>query len=121
MDDRLPVQSRGVLDVDVSERAEIFGPSVAKVIPARLQHEAVIAQATGRLGCASVPHAWRSRPDFRSRVVAMLRFDPGLGRLGDFADGFVGACRMARMARFGVRSGSLERSLREVIPHIEAV
>jgi hypothetical protein len=51
----------------------------------------------------------------------MLRFDPGLGRLGDFADRFVGVCRVARMARFDVRSGSLERSLQEMIQHNEAV
>jgi hypothetical protein len=31
------------------------------------------------------------------------------------------AFRVARMARFGVRSGSLGRSLEEVIPHNQAV
>jgi hypothetical protein len=51
----------------------------------------------------------------------MLRFDSGCGRFGDFTDQLLGACRVARMARFGVRSGSLERSLREVIPLNEAV
>jgi hypothetical protein len=38
----------------------------------------------------------------------------------NLADQFAGACRVARMARFGVRSGSLERSLKEVIPLNEA-
>jgi hypothetical protein len=51
----------------------------------------------------------------------MLRIDPGVGRFGHLADQFVGACRVARMARFGVRSGSLECSPDVVIPLNEAV
>jgi hypothetical protein len=51
----------------------------------------------------------------------MLKFEPRVGRLGDLADQFVGACRVARVARFGVRSGSLKRSLEEVIPLNDAV
>jgi hypothetical protein len=43
----------------------------------------------------------------------MLRFTPGIGRPGR-DDEFAIASRVARMARFGVRSGSLERSLREI-------
>jgi len=54
-------------------------------------------------------------------VIRVLRFDPGVTRLGELADQCVGACYVARMARFGVRSGSLERSLKEVIPLNEAV
>jgi len=49
----------------------------------------------------------------------VLRFDPGVTRLGELADQCVGACYVARMA--GVRSGSLERSLKELIPLNEAV
>jgi hypothetical protein len=37
-----------------------------------------------------------------------------------FFDDFAGASPVARMARFGVRSGSLGRSLKEVIPLNEA-
>jgi len=51
----------------------------------------------------------------------MLRFEPDVGLLGDLVDQFFGACRVARMARFGVRSGSLERSVEEVTPLNEAV
>jgi hypothetical protein len=51
----------------------------------------------------------------------MLRFDPGVERSCNLADEFAGACRVARMARFGVRSGSLGRSVKEVIPLNEAV
>jgi hypothetical protein len=51
----------------------------------------------------------------------MLRFEPDVGPLCRLADQFFRACRVARMARFGVRSGSLERSVEEVIPLNEAV
>jgi hypothetical protein len=51
----------------------------------------------------------------------MLRFDPGVERSGRLADQFAAACPVARIARFGVRSGSLKRSLEELIPLNETV
>jgi len=51
----------------------------------------------------------------------MLRVDPDVRDLRDLAVEFVGRRGVARMARFGVRSGSVERSLEEVIPLNEAV
>jgi len=51
----------------------------------------------------------------------MLRFDSRVVLFGHLADHFVDACCVARMARFGVRSGSLERSLNAVIRLNEAV
>jgi len=51
----------------------------------------------------------------------MLRVDAGVRDFRDLAVEFVGRRGVARMARFGVRSGSLKRSLNEVIPHNQAV
>jgi hypothetical protein len=51
----------------------------------------------------------------------MPQLDPGLECLAAALTPSEDAVRVARMARFGVRSGSLKRSLAGVIPLNEAV
>jgi len=66
-------------------------------------------------------HTAETRSDTECSVLAMSQFDPCSGRLAPAMRSSFAAWRVARMARFGVRSGSLGRSLKKVIPRNQPV